>query len=92
MINQNKGIIFGLIIASVAVVAVMISLEGSMFEQSSTASAVTQKTFYIATVHLDGITSSDLAAAVLNQDSARELSASFRDEKDYIYHPLCLNK
>ena len=57
MINQNKGIIFGLIIASVAVVTVMISLEGSMFGQSSTASAVTQKTFYIATVHLDGITS-----------------------------------
>ena len=57
MINKNKGIIFGLIIASVAVVTVMISLEGSMFGQSSTASAVTQKTFYIATVHLDGITS-----------------------------------
>ncbi|HWY34819.1 MAG TPA: cupredoxin domain-containing protein [Nitrosopumilaceae archaeon] len=57
MTNQNKSIIFGLIIASVAVVTVMISLEGSMFGQSSTALAVTQKTFYIATVHLDGITS-----------------------------------
>jgi len=57
MTNRNKSIILGLIIASVAVVTVTISLEGPMFGQASTASAVAQKTFYIATVHLDGITS-----------------------------------
>ena len=57
MTNRNKSIILGLIIASIAVVMVTISLEGPMFGQASTASAVTQKTFYIATVHLDGITS-----------------------------------
>lgn len=57
MTNRNKSLILGLIIASVAVVMVMISLEGSIFGQASTVSAVTQKTFYIATVHLDGITS-----------------------------------
>ena len=57
MTNKHKSIILGLIIASVAVVTVMVSFEGSIFGQSSTALAVTQKTFYIATVHLDGITS-----------------------------------
>lgn len=57
MTNKNKSILLGLIIASIAVVTVTISFEGSMFGQANTASAVTQKTFYIATVHLDGITS-----------------------------------
>jgi len=57
MTNRNKSIILGLIIASVAVDTVTISIEGPMFGQVNTVSAVTNKTFYIATVHLDGITS-----------------------------------
>ena len=57
MKNLNKGIILGLTIAVVAGVIATISLEGQMFAQTSTASAAPQKTFYIATVHLDGITS-----------------------------------
>ncbi len=57
MKNLNKSVILGLIIATVAGVIATISLEGSMSLHVSTASASTQKTFYIATVHLDGITS-----------------------------------
>lgn len=57
MKNPNKSIILVITIAAVAGVIATISLEGSMFGQTSTASAAPQKTFYIATVHLDGITS-----------------------------------
>lgn len=57
MKNLNKSVILGLTIAAVAGVIGTISLEGSLFGQTSTASAASQKTFYIATVHLDGITS-----------------------------------
>ncbi|MDE1765647.1 MAG: cupredoxin domain-containing protein [Thaumarchaeota archaeon] len=57
MENLNKGIILGLTIAAAAGVIATISLEGQIFGQTSTASATSQKTFYIATVHLDGITS-----------------------------------
>jgi plastocyanin len=57
MKNLNKGLILGLTIAAVAGVIAMIYLEGSISGQTSTASATSQKTFYIATVHLDGITS-----------------------------------
>ena len=56
MKNLNKGIIVGVIIAISAVIAT-VSLEGSTSGHFGTASAITQKTFYIATVHLDGITS-----------------------------------
>ena len=57
MKTLNKSIILVITIAAVAGVVATISLEGSMFGQTSTASAASQKTFYIATVHLDGITS-----------------------------------
>ena len=57
MKNLNKGVILGLTIAAVAGVIAAISLEGQLFAQTGTASAAPQKTFYIATVHLDGITS-----------------------------------
>ncbi len=57
MTNRNKSIIVGLIIASIAVVVVTMSAQGTILGQSTTVSATTQKTFYIATVHLDGITS-----------------------------------
>ena len=57
MNNLNKGIILGLTIVAAACTIVTISMEGQTFEQTTTASAVSQKTFYIATVHLDGITS-----------------------------------
>ena len=56
MKNLNKSVILGLTIATVAGVIATISLEGPMFGQTSTASAAQQRTFYIATVHLDGIT------------------------------------
>lgn len=56
MKNIHKGIILGLTIAVAGVIATM-SLEGSTLGHFGTASAATQKTFYIATVHLDGITS-----------------------------------
>ncbi len=55
--NLNKGIILGLTIAIVGGAIGIISLEGSISGHTSTASAVSNKTFYIATVHLDGITS-----------------------------------
>ena len=57
MKNLNKSIILILTIAAVAGVIGTISLEGSISPHIGTASAVSQKTFYIATVHLDGITS-----------------------------------
>lgn len=57
MQKLHKSIILGLAIAAVAGVMATISLEGPLFGQTSTASASTQRTFYIATVHLDGITS-----------------------------------
>ncbi|VVC05605.1 Cupredoxin-like domain protein [uncultured archaeon] len=59
MKDLNKSIILGLAIAVIAAVALVAgtSLEGSISGQTSTASAATQKVFYIATVHLDGITS-----------------------------------
>ncbi|HKU33564.1 MAG TPA: cupredoxin domain-containing protein [Candidatus Nitrosotalea sp.] len=57
MKNLNKSIILVLAISAVAGVIAMFSLEGQMFGQTSVASAASQKTFYIATVHLDGITS-----------------------------------
>ena len=56
MKTLNKGIILGLTIAIAGVIAV-VSLEGSTTGHLGIASAATQKTFYIATVHLDGITS-----------------------------------
>jgi len=56
MKNLNKSIIIGLIIAVAGVVAT-ISLEGLTSGHFGTASAAAQKTFYIATVHLDGVTS-----------------------------------
>ena len=57
MNNLNKSIILGLTIFAVAGVVATIYMEGQMFGQTSKASAISQKTFYIATVHLDGITS-----------------------------------
>ncbi|MDE1726447.1 MAG: cupredoxin domain-containing protein [Thaumarchaeota archaeon] len=57
MKNLNKSVILGLTIAAIAGVIATVSLEGQMFGQTNTASAASQKTFYIATVHLDGITS-----------------------------------
>jgi plastocyanin len=57
MKNLNKSVILGLTIAAVAGVIATISLEGSTFGHIGTASAESNKTFYIATVHLDGITS-----------------------------------
>jgi plastocyanin len=57
MKNLSKSLILGLTIAAIVGVIGMISLEGSISGQTSTASAASQKTFYIATVHLDGITS-----------------------------------
>jgi plastocyanin len=62
MNNLSKSIIIGSIIAISGVIAT-VSLEGSTFGHFGTASAVTQKTFYIATVHLDGITSSTTQTA-----------------------------
>jgi plastocyanin len=56
MKNINKSIIIGLTIAVAGIVA-MVSLGGTISGHAGTASAATQKTFYIATVHLDGITS-----------------------------------
>ncbi|MDE1842383.1 MAG: cupredoxin domain-containing protein [Thaumarchaeota archaeon] len=56
MKNLNKGIIAGLTIAVIGIIAT-ISLGGTMSGHIGIASAATQKTFYIATVHLDGITS-----------------------------------
>ena len=61
MKNLNKGIIIGLIIAVSGVIAI-ISLEGTMSGHFGIASAAAQKTFYIATVHLDGITSTNKTA------------------------------
>lgn len=55
-ISNKKKILIVSAIAAVAAI-VTISLGGSMFGQTSTASAATQKTFYIATVHMDGVTS-----------------------------------
>jgi hypothetical protein len=52
----NKVIIFRLVIA-LSVIVAAVSLDGSISSQFGIASATTQKTFYIATVHLDGITS-----------------------------------
>lgn len=57
MKNLNKGIILGLVIVTVAGAIGIMSLEGIISPHIGTASAATQKTFYIATVHLDGITS-----------------------------------
>ncbi|HJT10068.1 MAG TPA: cupredoxin domain-containing protein [Candidatus Nitrosotalea sp.] len=57
MKNLNKSIILVLTMSAVAGIIATISLEGQMFGQPSAASAASQKTFYIATVHLDGITS-----------------------------------
>ncbi len=56
MTSLNKRIILGLTIAAIAGVVAMVSLEGQIFGQTGTASAAQQRTFYIATVHLDGIT------------------------------------
>jgi plastocyanin len=53
----NKSIILGLTIFAVAGVVATIYMGGQMLGQTSTASATSNKTFYIATVHLDGITS-----------------------------------
>jgi plastocyanin len=53
----NKMIIIGLTIAAVSgVLVMMISLGGSMSGNLNTAYTGSQRTFYIATVHLDGIT------------------------------------
>ena len=54
MKNLNKAIILGLVV-TLSVAIVTVSLEIS--SQFGIASAAKQKTFYIATVHLDGITS-----------------------------------
>jgi plastocyanin len=56
MKNLNKSLILGLTIAAVAGVIAIISLVGTTPGHLSI-TAVQQKTFYIATVHLDGITS-----------------------------------
>lgn len=62
MKNLNKSIIIGAIIAVAGIIAT-VSLGGSISGHSETASAATQKTFYIATEHLDGITSSTTQTA-----------------------------
>lgn len=56
MKSLNKSVIIGLIIAVSAIVAT-VSFEETTSAHFGTASAAPQKTFYIATVHLDGITS-----------------------------------
>jgi plastocyanin len=57
MKSLNKNVIIVLTLAAIAGTVATILMEGQTFEQTNTASAVPQKTFYIATVHLDGITS-----------------------------------
>ena len=57
VISNKKTILIVSILAATAGVIAMISFEVTTSGHLSTASATTQKIFYIATVHLDGITS-----------------------------------
>ena len=56
-ISSKKTIMIASVIVAVIGVIAVISLEGTASGHLNVASATSQKTFYIATVHLDGITS-----------------------------------
>ncbi len=57
MKSLNKSVIIVLTVAAVAGIIATIAMDGQTLEQTHMANATSQKTFYIATVHLDGITS-----------------------------------